>query len=55
MKKRQSDKKTKQVRIDTELHGLFKIKAAKDKLPMKTILEELVIGFLELNNGTQKA
>jgi len=40
MKNRQIDTKlTKQVRIDTGLHQLLKIKSAKAGVPIKTLLE----------------
>ncbi len=40
MKKLQSDKKlTKQIRIDSGLHTLLKIKAAESRMSIKTLLE----------------
>ena len=40
MQKRQIDtKRTKQIRIDTELHRLLKIKAAESSMTIKELLE----------------
>ena len=40
MKSQQSDKNlTKQIRIDTELHRLLKIKAAESSMTIKELLE----------------
>ncbi len=40
MKSNKSDKNlTKQVRIDSELHRLLKIKASKDSISIRTLLE----------------
>ncbi len=48
MKKLQSDKNlTTQVRIDTELHRLLKIKAAQSGMSIKTLLEGYVAEILE--------
>lgn len=45
---RQSDKKlTKQVRIDTGYHTLLKIKAAKEGVPIKTLLEGYIADIIE--------
>lgn len=56
MKKRQSDKKSKQVRINTELHRLLKIKAAKERMSMKALLEESLTNLLSENAaGMQKS
>jgi predicted HicB family RNase H-like nuclease len=47
MKKRQSDKnKTKQVRIDVELHRLLKIKAAEEKTTLRALLEQQLADML---------
>ncbi len=48
MENRQIDRKlTKQVRIDTGMHQLLKIKAAKSGMTIKTVLEGAVIDLLD--------
>lgn len=43
MQNRQIDnKKTKQIRIDAEVHRLLKIKAAEEKTTVKKIIEQIV-------------
>lgn len=54
MQKRQTDKKTKQVRIDTEIHRLLKIRAAKERISMKALLEEFLASLLNKNSGMRK-
>lgn len=45
----QSDKnKTKQVRVDVELHRLLKIKAAAEKTSIKALIEGVVADILEV-------
>jgi len=52
MKKLQSDKnKTKQVRIDIELHRLLKIKAAAEKSSLRRLLEVAAAEILSLYKG----
>jgi len=46
MEKRQSDKKTKQIRVNTELHKILRLQAAKEGKTMKTLLEEYLKYFL---------
>ena len=47
MKSKQSDNNlTKQVRIDTGLHQLLKIEAARSEMSIKLLLEGLIIDFL---------
>lgn len=47
MKSRQIDQKpTKQVRIDTGLHQLLKVHAAKTERSIKQVLEEALIEYL---------
>lgn len=49
MQNRQIDtKKTKQIRIDTELHRLLKIKAAQDKTTIKALLEGVLSEILSV-------
>lgn len=49
---RQSDKKkTKQVRIDAELHKKVKIKAAAENTNIKTLVEGCLADLLEVKNG----
>ena len=49
MKNRQIDKmNTKQIRIDAELHHLIKIKAAKVKQSIKSLVEGILIELLEI-------
>lgn len=51
MKSRQSyQKTTKQVRIDTGLHTLLKIKATKDGTTIKGLLEDVLTELLEVKN-----
>lgn len=48
---RQSDKKkTKQVRIDAELHKQLKIMAATENTPMKTLIEGCLADLLGVKN-----
>lgn len=42
MQKRQSDKTTKQIRINTEIHRMLKIQAAKEGRTLKSLLDELL-------------
>jgi len=42
MQKRQSDKTTKQIRINTEIHRKLKIQAAKEGKTLKSLLDELL-------------
>ncbi len=49
MKKRQIDKKTKQVRVNTEIHKVLKIEAAKEGMSIKSLLEELLSKLKILN------
>ena len=48
---RQIDKKsTKQVRIDTGLHQLLKVKAAKSGMTIKTLLEGYLADLLAVDS-----
>ncbi|KKU88422.1 MAG: hypothetical protein UY16_C0007G0003 [Candidatus Gottesmanbacteria bacterium GW2011_GWA2_47_9] len=50
MKSQQSDKKTtKQVRIDTGLHKLLKVKAARSSTSIKALLEECLGDLLAVD------
>lgn len=54
MKNQQSDKNyTKQVRIDTGLHQLLKIKAAKSGISIKTLLEGYLADLLAVDEGVK--
>ena len=46
MQNRQIDK-TKQIRIDAELHHLLKIQAAKEKVSIKTLVERVLGEIVE--------
>ena len=49
MEKRQSDnKKTKQVRINADLHHALKISAAKSKMSLKTLVETYLTELVEI-------
>lgn len=52
MKSRQVDKKsTKQVRIDSGLHQLLKIKAAREKTTIKGLVEGCLAELLSVDNS----
>lgn len=52
MKKLQSDKNlTKQIRIDSGLHQLLKVKAAKSGMSIKTLLEGYIADGLDKDRG----
>lgn len=44
------NKSTKQVRIDSGLHKLLKVKAAKRGVSIKTLLEECLTDLLSVDN-----
>lgn len=53
MKSQQIDKKkTKQIRIDAELHKLLKIKAAAENTTLKTLVESALAELLEVKSET---
>ena len=53
MQNRQIDKKlTKQVRIDSELHRLVKIKAAESGETIKSLIEDALAELLAIDQGT---
>lgn len=55
MQNRQIDKKlTKQVRIDSELHRLIKIKAAKSGETIKSLVEGALAELLSVNQASEE-
>lgn len=52
MRSRQIDKKTtKQVRIDTEVHHLLKIEAAKSRTTIRALVEGCLAEMLAVDNA----
>ena len=47
-------KKTMQVRIDTGLHQLLKVKAAKSGMSIKTLLEGCLSDLLAIDNSKEE-